>query len=70
MMLAPWDDTNRFIPAPAGNIVPVVDEFEKLAVHPRTSGEHERYQHGNVKQSGSSPHQRGTWWPIFGGSSV
>ena len=51
---------SRFIPARAGNTMPLVSSPRCLSVHPRTRGEHGRYYYDYDYDYGSSPHARGT----------
>ena len=50
----------RFIPAPAGNIMNFFAIPCQSSVHPRTSGEHYVVPEDETEFDGSSPHQRGT----------
>ena len=50
----------RFIPARAGNIVPLSGCPASLPVHPRTCGEHMESSRTDETKHGSSPHVRGT----------
>ena len=62
------DDTpegsERFIPAPAGNIVPAAFDLIYTAVHPRACGEHASQNQRCFYKPGSSPRLRGTSLPI------
>ena len=51
----------RFIPAPAGNILQAVRVCERVAVHPRACGEHFHGAAPKPPESGSSPRLRGTF---------
>jgi len=50
----------RFIPADAGNTSAAATEPERLTVHPRGCGEHQRQSQQHMKLLGSSPRMRGT----------
>ncbi len=51
----------RFIPAPAGNIVALARAVYGVAVHPRACGEHASRVGGGDLLPGSSPRLRGTY---------
>ena len=51
----------RFIPARAGNISTMYHISTPTSVHPRTCGEHYRYESLPEIDNGSSPHVRGTF---------
>ena len=53
----------RFIPAHAGNIVPLRSGWRTAAVHPRARGEHFSISDSISENFGSSPRTRGTWYP-------
>ena len=50
----------RFIPAPAGNTLPLSIKMDCEAVHPRACGEHVTMRHSWIEEGGSSPRLRGT----------
>ena len=54
------EQRERFIPAPAGNILPIQRTQTKTTVHPRACGEHEPSGLSVGHGSGSSPRLRGT----------
>ena len=57
----PWRmDGPRFIPACAGNAMMDLNDFQRLAVHPRMRGERKRPEMRRTIAAGSSPHARGT----------
>ena len=55
--------SNRFIPAPAGNMMCRFGVPDIRAVHPRACGEHWMKKHSTDGAAGSSPRLRGTWYP-------
>ena len=55
-----WDDSERFIPAYAGNTAGSTGVSSPMTVHPRVCGEHARDPHFRPRQAGSSPRMRGT----------
>ena len=52
--------SDRFIPAPAGNILPLLSRFRVWPVHPRACGEHTPVATKRIDPYGSSPRLRGT----------
>ena len=52
--------SSRFIPAPAGNTSSISSSLRLGTVHPRTCGEHSTCIDVFLRDSGSSPHLRGT----------
>ncbi len=54
------DLPERFIPAHTGNMLDYSACYAPLPVHPRTHGEHVRYDRPGTFFYGSSPHTRGT----------
>ena len=59
-----YGDTNRFIPASAGNIARSQRPRSGNAVHPRVRGEHFCTCDTARKKGGSSPRPRGTSLPV------
>ena len=56
---------HRFIPAHAGNMSSVGSASSGSSVHPRTRGEHFFFVYSTHKNTGSSPHTRGTYSPNY-----
>ena len=57
-------DTQRFIPAGAGNILPVMVKLTNPSVHPRRCGEHFDSRIPVMAMAGSSPQVRGTFQTV------
>ena len=55
-----WDDSERFIPAYAGNTAGSTGVSSPMTVHPRVCGEHPVIERCRLNIAGSSPRMRGT----------